>query len=69
MKSKSKENLAVLLKDEKFSLKTNALIGRVLEYHEKTIDKKSNHIKQLPCIKNKDKLSNESRASNDFDKR
>ena len=66
MEKMNKENLVVILRDEKINLKTNALIGRILEYYENTIDKKSNYIQNLPCIKNSDKLSNESRSSNDF---
>ena len=34
MEKMNKENLVVILRDEKINLKTNALIGRILEYYE-----------------------------------
>ena len=62
----------VLIKEDKLDLKANKLKLILLKYYEKNkyyLNKNSNHLEELPSIKDKNKDSNESRLSSNFDER
>ena len=59
----------VLIKEKNLTLKTNALIKRILDHYENKMSRNSKDVGLLPSIQTKNKVTNESRANNDFNKR